>query len=318
MNRTDPTVLVTGAGGFIGSHLVRRLLTEPKLRAARFVLCDLSLHSPPDDPRVRVIEGDFAEEAILGHLVEDAPDLVFHLGGVLGGAAEANPDLARRINIDATLSLFDALRAPEKPPRVIFASSIAVFGPSDARRIEDASETRPTLVYGAQKRMMEIALDQMSARGWIDGIALRLPGVVARPGADARLKSAFLNAVFHAVAQGQDLILPVPRDGTTWLLSVQACVDALIHAANLPVATLRDSDRRVFTLPAQRIRFGDLVDGLCRRFPDSKASIDFRPDADITAQFGRQPELSTQSADALGFRHDGDLATLIERAMDQA
>lgn len=315
MSRTDFTVLVTGAGGFIGHQLVGRLLTEPALAGARFTLCDLVLPEQQDDPRVRSVVGDFGDRAVLGRLLENAPDLVFHLAGVLGGAAEADPALARCINIDATLSLFDALRAPDAPPRVVFASSIAVFGPSKGERIDDATETRPTLVYGAQKRMMEIALDQMSARGWMDGIALRLPGVVARPGADARLKSAFLNSVFYAVARGEDMILPVPRDGTTWLLSVQACVEALLHAARVPAALLQD--RRVFTLPAQRVQFGDLVEGLRRTFPDSASCIEFRPDPDITAQFGRQPELSTQGADALGFRHDGDLATLLARAMDR-
>ena len=315
MNRADFTVLVTGAGGFIGRQLVTRLLTEPALAGARFTLCDLVLPERPDDARVRVVEGDFGQVAVLAQLLEDAPDLVFHLAGVLGGAAEADPALARRVNIDATLSLFDALRAPDQPPRVVFASSIAVFGPSNGERIDDATETRPTLVYGAQKRMAEIALDQMSARGWIDGIALRLPGVVARPGADARLKSAFLNSVFHAVARGEDMTLPVPRDGTTWLLSVQACVDALLHAARVPAAMLQD--RRVFTLPAQRVQFGDLIEGLRRAFPGSASCIEFRPDPDITAQFGRQPELSTQGADALGFCHDGDLAMLITRAMER-
>lgn len=315
MNGTDFTVLVTGAGGFIGHQLVKRLLTEPTLAGARFTLCDLVLPQLPDDPRVRGVEGDFGDRTVLGQLVESAPDLVFHLAGVLGGAAEADPVLARRVNIDSTLSLFEALRAADQPPRVVFASSIAVFGPSDGERIDDGTETRPTLVYGAQKRMMEIALDQMSARGWIDGIALRLPGVVARPGADARLKSAFLNSVFHAVARGEDMILPVPRDGTTWLLSVQACVDALLHAARVPAGMLQG--RRVFTLPAQRVQFGDLIEGLRRTFPDSASRIDFQPDPDITAQFGRQPELSTQGADALGFRHDGDLATLTARAMQR-
>ena len=107
-------------------------------------------------------------------------DVVFHLAGILGGAAEANYDLARRVNVDATLSLFEALRNADHPARVVFASSIAVFGEPLPERVDDDTIPFPTMTYGAQKLMMENALAQFSVRGWVDGLALRLPGIVAR------------------------------------------------------------------------------------------------------------------------------------------
>ena len=164
----------------------------------------------------------------------ERPAIVIHLAGILGGAAEADYALSRRVNVDATLSLMEALRDEAAPPRFIFASSIAVFGPPLNAPVDDETVPYPLMTYGAQKRMIEIAIEQFSARGWIDGIALRLPGIVARPGADERLKSAFLNRMFFAFAAGDDIELPVSAAGSTWLLSVSACVDALVHAALLP------------------------------------------------------------------------------------
>ena len=305
-------VVVTGAAGFVGSRLVSRLLEEPAFAEARFSLNDRAL-DPPTDPRVRIVPGDFADPAVRAALIDGRADIVYHLGGVLGGAAESQPSLARAVNVDATLSLFEALQDPANPPRIVFASSIAVFGAPLPAHIDDATLPHPTMLYGAQKAMMELALAQASARGWIDGLALRLPGIVVKPNADARMKSAFINRVFEVHAAGDDLVMPVSADGTTWLLSVAACVDALVHGGR--ITTDRLGQRRALTLPAQNVRFGDLVAALRAHFPDSPTTITYAPDAQIEAQFGRQPPLSTPIADSLGFVHDGDLATLVARGL---
>lgn len=307
------TVLVTGAGGFIGARLVQRLLTDARFAGARFVLSDLRL-SAADDPRVVVVEGDLANPEIMARLVDGRPSHVLHLAGVLGRAAETDPGLARRVNIDATLALLEALRREGNAPRLVFASSIAVFGPPLPAAVDDTTTPYPTMLYGAHKRMMEVAVEQASARGWIDGIAIRLPGIVARRDADSRLKSAFLNAIFYAVASGDDYILPVTPQGTTWLISVPACVEAFVHAALVPGDCL--GRQRAFTLPALNVAFGDLVVGLQTAFPDSCSTVRYVPDAAIVAQFAVQPPLTTAIADSLGFRHDGDIQGLIRNAME--
>jgi nucleoside-diphosphate-sugar epimerase len=315
---TEGHVVVTGAAGFVGRRLVARLLADPAFEDASVSVNDLVL-GPTDDPRVRTVAGDLADAGVRDDLIDGRADIVFHLGGVLGGAAEADPARARAVNLDATLNLIDALHdasappRPSAPPRLVFASSIAVFGAPLPARIDDAARVAPTMIYGAHKAMAEIALEQASARGWIDGVALRLPGIVARAGADARLKSAFLNRLFEVFATGADLTLPVPADGTTWLLSVTACIDALIHAAKIRPDRL--GARRALTLPAQNVRFADLVAELTRQHPASGGSIGYAPDPQLTAQFGSQPPLATPLADGLGFVHDGDLATLVARAM---
>lgn len=307
-------ILVTGAGGFVGRRLVAALLASPALADATLTLGDMVLPDLPDDPRVTAVSGDIADGAVRAALLRDTPDLVFHLAGILGGAAEADYDVSRRVNLDATMALLEGLRDAAAPPRVVFASSIAVFGPPLPDLIDDDTIPYPTMTYGAQKRMIEIAIEHFSARGWIDGIALRLPGIVVRPNADARLKSAFLHHLFMAVAAGADVTLPVSPAGTTWLLSVSACVDALVHAGSLPAARL--DRRRVLTLPAQCVAFGDLVAAVRARFPDSRSTVTFAPDAEIEAQFGRQPPLRTPLADRLGFVHDGDFAMLVARAVE--
>lgn len=310
---STPHILVTGAGGFIGRRLVDRLLADGRFENARFTLLDLAIGTPPKDIRARTITGDIADAAVRAEAIGDRADLVFHLAGVLGGAAEADYPLSRRINVDATLSLFEELRDEAAPPRVVFASSIAVFGTSIPDRVDDDSLPLPLMIYGAQKLMMEAALQQFSGRGSLDGLAIRLPGIVARPGADARQRSAFLNNVFYAFARDEDFVLPVSAAGTSWLISVPACVDAFMHAGTLPAVRL--GERRAFTLPAQRVCMADLMEALKRRFPDSGTRIAFLPDEQLDAQFASQPPLTTRIADELGFRHDGNLDVLVARAL---
>jgi D-erythronate 2-dehydrogenase len=307
-------VVVTGAAGFVGSRLVRALLGRHELGKARFRLADIRAGDVGDD-RASWQVGDIADERFLADLLADA-DLVFHLAAVLGGAAEQDPALARRVNVEAPQRMLEMLRAARACPRFVFASSIAVFGPplpSDC--VDDRTWPLPTMVYGAQKLMIEGAIEQYSARGWIDGIALRLPGIVARADADARLKSAFLNRLFYAVMDGEDITLPISEDGACWLISVPTCVDSFVHAGLLPREQL--GRRRTLTLPAQRIRMSDLVDALRRRFPESEARVTFDPDPELDSQFASYPPLVTELGDSLGFAHDGSIDRLVERAIEK-
>lgn len=306
-------VVVTGAGGFIGQRLGEALLRDERFRDARLTLVDLVLGDGPLNSRVREVRGDITDSAVRAEAINGGADVVFHLAGILGGAAEANYVLSRRVNVDATLSLFEELRCEANPPRVIFASSIAVFGTTVPQLIDDQTIPSPSMVYGAQKLMMEVALQQFSLRGWIDGLAIRLPGIVARPGADAKLKSAFLNNIFFAFAKGQDFVMPVSPEGTTWLISVSNCVSAFLHAGTLERELL--GERRAFTLPAQRVTIGELVSELSRAFADSRTKVEFRPDAGLQAQFASQPPLRTAMADRLGFKHDGTLEALVAQAL---
>jgi len=311
---TSRHIVVTGASGFVGSRIARRLLRDARFTGDRITLTDLVRDNPPIAGGSRFVEGDLKDSHTRDEVIGEGVDILLHLAAVMGGAAEANPALARQVNIDTTLDFLEALHDEARPPRVVFASSIAVFGPPLPDFVQDDTLPQPHMVYGAQKRMIEVAVEHATARGWIDGFALRLPGIVARKDADSRLKSAFLNLMFYDYEAGRDITLPVSADGTTWLISVPACVEAFLHAATLPAGVA--GRRRAFTLPTQRVRIGDLIGELSRRFPESATTVRYEPDSSLEAQFATQPAVSTEIADALGFRHDGSIEALVRNAFE--
>jgi nucleoside-diphosphate-sugar epimerase len=256
--------------------------------------------------------GNFSEPKFCRSLL-DGTQAVVVLAAVLGGTAESYYSLARRINIDATLSLFEALRNASKPPRIVFASSIAVFGEPLPPIVDDTTPARPTMIYGAQKLMMEVALDHFTRRKWLDGIALRFPGIVARAGADSKLKSAFLNTLFYSVRDGKEIELPVSADCTTWLMSAAKIAENLEHALHVPRAALGESC--TLNLPCLRVTVEDLVQGLKRQYPYSRATIRYQPDPAIEAQFGRYPPLAAALGLRLGFTADDSIDALVRGAM---
>mgnify|MGYP000138488123 CR=1 FL=1 len=211
--------------------------------------------------------------------------------------------------------LLDLLSRQKEPARLVFASSIAVFGvPLPRDKVDDETLPLPTLAYGAHKLVAETLIADHARRGLIDGIALRLPGIVARPRRPGGHHSAYMSDIFTALAEGEDFICPVSPGSTSWLMSRERCIDNLLHAATL--SSERLSGRRAFTLPALRLSMGEIADALAARFGDGvRERLSFAPDAAIEAQYGAYPPLFTPIADGLGFRHDGDARSLVVRAL---
>lgn len=291
---------ITGAGGFVGRRLVALALADP--RVAGVTASDRALPGWTD-PRLRTVPGDVTDPRVLDRLVEGAGAVV-HLAATLGGAAEADPAASRAVNLDATLDLM--ARAAGR--RFVLASSIAVYGAPPAR-VDDATPCAPVLTYAMHKRMAEVALETLTRRGALDGLALRLPGVVARPGDGAGLKSAFLSDLFHAMRAGRAITLPVAPEGRTWLASVEAVAAGLLHGALLPPA----GGLRAFALPALSPTFAELIAALRARFPGAPAP-DWAPDPAIMAGFGGFGDLVADRARALAFPADADLQGLIRAA----
>jgi nucleoside-diphosphate-sugar epimerase len=294
---------VTGAGGFVGRKVVDLALAAPDF--ASIVVTDQSLPARTHDPRLVAIEGDIADPGLQGAILANA-DVVIHLAAVLGGAAEADPAASRRINLDATLDLLE--RATGR--RFVLASTIAVYG-KPPPVIDDDTPCMPTLVYAMHKRMAEIALETAFRRGEIDGVALRIPGVIARPNLAQGLKSAFLSNLVHAMRQGQEFTMPVAPEGRSAIASVHAVAAALLHAATAGIAL---GGGQSLLLPALSVRFSELEAALRRHFP-AAPPVTYRPDSDIMQGFGAFGDVRATQARHLGYPADRDLDELIARAI---
>jgi nucleoside-diphosphate-sugar epimerase len=240
-------------------------------------------------------------------------DAVIHLATVPGGAAEADPASSRRINVDAMYDLLLEVSAVSRCPRFVFASSIAVYGDSLPAFIDDATPLVPRMIYGGHKAMMEQAVTLFTQRGQIDGVTLRLPGVLARPGGDMTMKSAFISNMFHALKARQAFVCPVSASATIWAQSVERCAANFVHALTLDPARLPET--RAVTLPAIRVSMGDLASEIARQCGVSADRVRYEPDAALERAFGRQPPLATPAAEGAGLEHDGTLETLVQRAL---
>lgn len=298
-------VLITGAGGFVGQAQARALAGKMHVIATDW--CGLD-NSPPG---VVAVPGDLDDPALLAAVTADPCDAIVHLATVPGGAAEADPALAARVNVAATMALIDAAAAHGNRPRFVFASSIAVFGDPLPAHVDDAMPVAPMLRYGAHKAMMEEWIATMTRRGAIRGLSLRLPGIVARPLGPSGMKSAFLSNLFHALKAGAPIVLPVSAQATCWLLSRRALIGQITGALDLP----EDPADARLNLPAQRVVMGDLVAEVARQTGHDPALVSFAPDPAIEVAFGTQPPLFTPRANALGLHHDGSLAALVAHAL---
>lgn len=309
-------VLVTGANGFVGRVLLSRLLaTGLQGRPVdRVIASDLNLDGIPDDGRLQRVVGSIAEAGVLERALAEPVDTVFHLASLPGGAAEKNPLLGRRVNLDATNTLLELLGRQKAAARLVFASTVAVYGDPLPDVVDESTPALPVLSYGAHKLAAEILIADAARRGSVQACSIRLPGVVARPGDGAGLMSAFMSQLFWKLRDGLPIVLPVTASGTAWWISADACVENLLRAATLHPTLF--GPRHVIQMPALHLEMQSVVDALVHALgEDRRTLVRFEPHAMVQRLFASFPPLITPQAEAIGFRHDGSADELVRRAL---
>src|SRR5262245_56072436 len=310
-------ILVTGAAGFLGSRLATALLAgAPGLPAvSKLVAVDIAT-GPIDDPRIEWKPGSIADHQFTKSIVEAGIDVVYHLAAVVSGQAEAEFDLGMRVNVDATRALLEACRRLEKPPRFVFSSTLAVFGgPLPAVVPEDVA-LLPHSSYGSEKAIAELLVHEYSRKGFIDGIACRLPTVTVRPGKPNAAASSFVSGIIREPLAGIETVCPVPLDTRLWIASPEVVTANLIHAARVQTADLEN--RRTVNLPGLSVTPREMLDSLERvAGPAVRARVRCEIDERISAIVCSWPgTFDVSRARRLGFGTDRDVDSIVRQFVE--
>jgi len=312
-------VVITGGAGFIGSRLARTLLEQGQLANQAGVqtqidkLVILDQFAPehlPDDPRVEIVIGQANDSAALQQALKGA-DSVFHFASVVSGGAEADLHLGLSVNLDGTRMLLDILAAEERKPRLVFASSGAVYGVG-AERVTDATPTHPKSSYGVQKLCCELLVGDYSRKGLIDGRAMRFPTIAVRPGKPNLANSSFISNIVREPAAGRTTICPVPEDTEISLMSPGRLIASIIKVHDLDAGAL--GWPRTLLLPAVKVSVRQMLEALEAELgPKARALVSFTQDAGIHTMVQSWPvDIVAQRAEALGIAADANALEIVQ------
>jgi nucleoside-diphosphate-sugar epimerase len=263
------------------------------------------------------ITGDITDPTVLERALTGDTHTVFHLAAVVSGGAEADFDLGMRVNLDGTRALLERCRRLPRPPRFVFASSVAAFGGRLPEVLDDQTTPNPQTSYGMQKVIGEYLTTEYSRRGFIDGRSLRLPTIVVRPGKPNLAASSFASGIVREPVHGEESICPVPDATRVWMLSPEKVVVAFIHAHDLPSEAW--GVERVVNLPGISVKVREMVDTLARVAGQAVAArVRFVPDERIERIVRTWPgDFLTPRALALGFTPDQDFAAIVRQFLDE-
>ena len=248
-------IIITGGGGFLGSQLAQKILERGTLNGkpiTEMVLLDAFFRGEPTDARVRQVQGDISDRATVFNAVGTQVDFIFHLASMVSGECEERFDDALRVNLDGGRNIFEAARAAEGKPRVIFASSVACYGGLDmSQMMSDLTKQLPQTTYGMTKAMCEMLVNDHSRKGHFDGRSVRLPTVIIRPGKPNAAASSWASGMFREPLNGEPCQLPIRRDQPHPMTGYRTVVDSFIALAEVPEEKLGKD--RAFVLPAHRV-----------------------------------------------------------------
>jgi nucleoside-diphosphate-sugar epimerase len=309
-------VLITGAAGMIGRKITERLLAEGRIgdrEVTRLTLHDIvePTARPTADISIRPIVGDISDPAVAERLVAEKPDLIMHLAAVVSGEAEADFAKGYASNFDGTRFFFDAIRVQNYSPRVVFASSIAVFGAPFPDPIPDDFHLTPLTSYGTQKAVGELILNDYTRRGFFDGIGLRLPTICVRPGKPNKAASGFFSGIIREPLKGEEAVLPVPDTVLHWHASPRSAVGFFLHAAAMDLGPV--GPRRCLTMPGVGATVADEIAAL-RKVGGEKAVKLIRREPDPVIErivAGWPTRFEAKRAKALGFVADESFEAIV-------
>jgi nucleoside-diphosphate-sugar epimerase len=310
-------ILITGGAGFLGQQLIRKLLDDGSVtldgKAQQFsrIVCFDQGEGRIVDPKVTNVAGSISDPATVSSLVNGDTGVVVHLAAVVSGTAEADFDLGMRVNLDGTRNLLEACRAAGTQPRVLFSSSIAVFGGDLPPLVTDATTPTPQGSYGAQKLIGEVLVQDYSRKGFIDGRSVRVPTVVVRPGTPNGAASGFASGIIREPLAGVEAILPVDPSTEMWIASPRAVVRMFLHALGLPAADW--GWHRSLNLPGLVASMHDEMAALRKVGGDAAvALVRHKPDENVMRLVRTwAARFDTSRALAMGFRADSDFDAIV-------
>jgi len=322
-------VVITGGAGFLGNRLARAILERGQLtdargesrKVTRLVLVDI-VPASLADARVNAVTGDLANEALIASVLTEDTDSIFHLAAIVSGQAEAEFDAGMRVNWDATRILLERCRKLNRPPKVVFTSSLAVFGGVLPDPVRDDSPAAPQTSYGAQKAMAELLLYDMTRKGFIDGRSLRLPTVTVRPGMPNRAASSFASGIIREPLSGVDTICPVIPTAAMWVTSPRAVIRNLIIGHDVSAEEFGKAGfghTRSVNVPGLRVGVGEMIEALRRVAGETAAArIQWQLDPVIDRIVASWPSnFAAVLGSALGMRADRDFDSIIRQYIEE-
>lgn len=308
-------ILITGGGGMIGRKLADTLSKDGQLcgRTIEQICVADVLPAAIRESQVPVVThvGDLRSMESVQQMLDDRPDIIFHLAAIVSGEAERDFEKGYGINLDGTRNLLEALRIAGQSPRFVMASSIAVFGAPFPDSIPDDFHSAPLTSYGTQKAICELLVSDYTRRGMIDGLSLRLPTICVRPGKPNAAASGFFSNIIREPLAGKDAILPVSSDVLHWHASPRAAVGYLLHAAGIDGNAV--GSRRAITMPGLAVSVGEQIEALRRIAGDSVVRrIRHEPDDFIVNMVAGWPrQFTARRALELGFTPDESFDQII-------